>query len=383
MNMPSRVTGSSGAPAIAVGRPSLIVYSAITTGLVLLSLLLLGLWANSYFSGWTMSWGDRYRGTYNFIHSSRGGVFLERRTNCDISERFTWFRIRGGDRTPRGPHVRSRGALGFENYVGTRYCWPGHLYGMTNPFPAWDDPRWQKEPFRAVRVPYWPMVLMLVPVTARLLRGNVRSWRRYVRMRRGSCITCGYSLTGNQSGICPECGSATSEGGSTVPSGHREGLGWGWRLALAVFCGCVIGDVYFRYLYLHAEGTIRAQAFLVRLLGGAQGPDWRWTAAAAALALVPPFVVGVTVFLLASYRYAPRRSRSREEVTCRAPDPLLGRPSLPQSPLRSQSGGSAEKRLHAGDAVTPGRSWRDNWWSSRSKPDLPFSRRVLEWIMRR
>lgn len=30
--------------------------------------------------------------------------------------------------------------------------------------------------------------------------------RRWVRRRRGCCLKCGYSLTGNASGICPECG---------------------------------------------------------------------------------------------------------------------------------------------------------------------------------
>ncbi len=32
--------------------------------------------------------------------------------------------------------------------------------------------------------------------------------RRYRRRRRGLCITCGYNLTGNVSGVCPECGGA-------------------------------------------------------------------------------------------------------------------------------------------------------------------------------
>lgn len=31
-------------------------------------------------------------------------------------------------------------------------------------------------------------------------------WRRYRRRRRGLCLACGYDLTGNVSGVCPECG---------------------------------------------------------------------------------------------------------------------------------------------------------------------------------
>lgn len=42
-------------------------------------------------------------------------------------------------------------------------------------------------------------VLVAVP----LYRGPVRRW---YRARRGRCIGCGYDLTGNVSGVCPECG---------------------------------------------------------------------------------------------------------------------------------------------------------------------------------
>jgi hypothetical protein len=31
-------------------------------------------------------------------------------------------------------------------------------------------------------------------------------WRREWRIRQGRCGRCGYDLTGNTSGVCPECG---------------------------------------------------------------------------------------------------------------------------------------------------------------------------------
>ena len=34
-------------------------------------------------------------------------------------------------------------------------------------------------------------------------RGPLRRWRRH---RKGSCLNCGYNLTANESGTCPECG---------------------------------------------------------------------------------------------------------------------------------------------------------------------------------
>lgn len=36
----------------------------------------------------------------------------------------------------------------------------------------------------------------------------LRTTRRYRRRKRGLCLTCGYDLTGNTSGVCPECGTA-------------------------------------------------------------------------------------------------------------------------------------------------------------------------------
>lgn len=52
---------------------------------------------------------------------------------------------------------------------------------------------------RIVRVPFWiPLIVIAVP-TAYL-------WWRDRRFPRGRCQRCGYDLTGNVSGRCPECG---------------------------------------------------------------------------------------------------------------------------------------------------------------------------------
>ncbi len=62
------------------------------------------------------------------------------------------------------------------------------------------------EDFDVGRFPAWqvaavPLLLALYPVIA-LARGP---YRRVIRRRRGLCIGCGYDLTGNESGVCPEC----------------------------------------------------------------------------------------------------------------------------------------------------------------------------------
>lgn len=47
-----------------------------------------------------------------------------------------------------------------------------------------------------------PLILGAYPAVA-FARGPLR---RYRRRRRNQCVTCGYSLVGNVSGACPECG---------------------------------------------------------------------------------------------------------------------------------------------------------------------------------
>jgi hypothetical protein len=52
-------------------------------------------------------------------------------------------------------------------------------------------------------VPLWIPTMVFVGASFALGTPLFRSWRR---RRRGLCIKCGYDLTGNVSGVCPECG---------------------------------------------------------------------------------------------------------------------------------------------------------------------------------
>ena len=54
-------------------------------------------------------------------------------------------------------------------------------------------------------VPYWKLVTVLLYFSAR----PWVPWHVFtIRQRRGEneCAVCGYNLTGNTSGVCPECG---------------------------------------------------------------------------------------------------------------------------------------------------------------------------------
>jgi hypothetical protein len=58
-------------------------------------------------------------------------------------------------------------------------------------------------------VPIWLMpVLFAAYPTIAFIRGP---FRRYRRRRKGLCLRCGYDLTGNVSGVCPECGSEVKQ----------------------------------------------------------------------------------------------------------------------------------------------------------------------------
>lgn len=72
---------------------------------------------------------------------------------------------------------------------------------------------------RAFRIPVWAVCLGFSAYPSTILGLHIRRWRR---RRRGLCINCGYDLTGNVSGVCPECGSSAS-GGTCSPAGASDG----------------------------------------------------------------------------------------------------------------------------------------------------------------
>lgn len=56
--------------------------------------------------------------------------------------------------------------------------------------------------------PLWALITVLgVYPTVAFIRGPVRRWRR---RKKGACLKCAYDLTGNVTGVCPECGTAIS-----------------------------------------------------------------------------------------------------------------------------------------------------------------------------
>ena len=87
---------------------------------------------------------------------------------------------------------------------------PSQLGWLAHPnpaaFPVWPErrtDRWGRMRVPGLVLPLWiPAVILAV--------ATVFWWRRDRRHPSGHCQHCGYNLTGNQSGICPECGCATT-----------------------------------------------------------------------------------------------------------------------------------------------------------------------------
>jgi hypothetical protein len=68
----------------------------------------------------------------------------------------------------------------------------------------WFPRRVQVQGVRGFGIPLWMIFLLFAayPI-ATFSRAPIRRWRR---RRKGLCVECGYDLTGNVSGVCPECG---------------------------------------------------------------------------------------------------------------------------------------------------------------------------------
>jgi hypothetical protein len=172
---------------------------------LLLLLASLGLWGSGYrFGFWTFA--DDQRGGLAVIYSAHGslslgmtrwprnGAWSARVQRVDNPDSFT---PAIGYSSTSTPVVRS--FLGVQ-VIQVR----GWLATPTNPALFGSGP---VLPLVSINVPLiWPTLLTAVPPLAWL----VLHLRRRRRLGTNLCIKCGYNLTGNVSGVCPECGTAVA-----------------------------------------------------------------------------------------------------------------------------------------------------------------------------
>lgn len=69
--------------------------------------------------------------------------------------------------------------------------------------------------------PHWLFLILLVPPGLWLGLATARQIKRRRRAREGRCVSCGYSLAGNTTDICPECGARLKSKPFTF---QREGI---------------------------------------------------------------------------------------------------------------------------------------------------------------
>jgi hypothetical protein len=95
---------------------------------------------------------------------------------------------------------------------GTAFVPRTTLEGVTGFAYRNQHPRYSR--FHSVAIPLWPLWVLaaLPPLRWVLLRRRAR--RRALRAINGECQSCGYSLRGNTTGVCPECGSEPRSEGS-------------------------------------------------------------------------------------------------------------------------------------------------------------------------
>jgi len=108
----------------------------------------------------------------------------------------------GCDKCQEGSHLNGFRARSDKLSLTWRSWWWFDHWGRRG-YSVWIYP-----PFKTWRfmTPLWlPFVIVLIP-TALLWHPGIRRWYRNRRLGPGHCQECGYNLTGNVSGVCPECG---------------------------------------------------------------------------------------------------------------------------------------------------------------------------------
>ena len=123
----------------------------------------------------------------------RGDLLLvpPQKTEAGRKESHLVLFIRGSGLTREyGPYIwLTRPRQYFESFAGWGYA----------------HHRTANQESRALLIPHWALLLHFAACPAlAFTRGTLRRWRR---RRKGLCVRCGYDLTGNVTGMCPECGS--------------------------------------------------------------------------------------------------------------------------------------------------------------------------------
>ena len=181
------------------------IRKAIIVILTFMAIFTSFLWADSYrnritlpfrgeltgrpFPGWCTDLNLKYdRGLHTSIRS--GGICVSYRSPVIPNEV-------GAERSIHVTHN-----LLYNEYAHTDYrpC-------IRNAEHHFQEPKGMRLVEHAICLPLWFLLIVFAAYpTITFIRGPLRRYRRH---RKGLCVTCGYNLTGNISGTCPECGTST------------------------------------------------------------------------------------------------------------------------------------------------------------------------------
>lgn len=161
---------------------------------------------------WVESYQNHDYITWDYDAKSAGGPYDYATISCAGGEIMVTYyresgRYYGWDHVPASG-LRCSRAEGFQSQDElSRFGWH-RLAGFTFKCEVLRDPGGSSCTF-GLGVPPWFLMLLVVPLP--LLPSLHRRWkRRRDDSRKARCPTCRYDLTGNTSGVCPECGTAVA-----------------------------------------------------------------------------------------------------------------------------------------------------------------------------
>jgi hypothetical protein len=178
---------------------------------LLMCVAVAAMWVRSYFLDEHV--GDIVTGGHaSLVASFKGQLFLEHQSYWDCGDR-VWDREKINPGSEEIPGSREstciwHEAIGFGVGSGTIYTWPEYLYPDVLTQPPLTDPRYERNTFEALVIPYWAVVGLLAVGP---MRWVYQTWKRATAIPIGSCQTCGYDLRATPN-RCQECGTVPSKG---------------------------------------------------------------------------------------------------------------------------------------------------------------------------
>ena len=180
------------------------------------------------------------RGRYWQINTYPGGVAVTVATGWYENQPWEWTDVTASPAYPRA--MRGRPYVQRSSNGEPAIDWMPASRAATGPVSV-ERGTWAPAgvvptmPYVTYDVRYWlPVAVTTLPVLVRLLLAGQALQRRRRWARAGLCQGCGYDLTGNQTGVCPECGGPAAAAKPTVgapafdstsrtaprPSGHLQ-----------------------------------------------------------------------------------------------------------------------------------------------------------------